>query len=323
MPNSPDQPVDTAHHWQEYWRGSHENPGLKGGISDPALTQFWERHLAVADNAAADIWLLDLACGRGAVTSHAYEFIPGVTSFAVDCAAAAMLELHKTHADTRCVAADAARLPFADGSFDYVCSQFGVEYAGTQAILGAEALLAPGGILAMILHLQDGVIHRECAKKLSGINTLRDSGLLPLARAAFEAAFALNMGRGGLAEYKAAEQALSPAIRQTQELMRTMGKDAAGGLADKLYQDIGYMYKHMREYELNDITQWLERMALELDSYAGRMASMIDAALAPEVIERLKQQLLDRGLELLEHEPIISQGAALPQAWGLVFRRPQ
>ncbi len=63
------------------------------------------------------------------------------------------------------MACPADDLPYADGPFNAVCSQFGVEYAGTKAFEEAAHVLAPNGRLLILCHYSNGYIDSRNSAK--------------------------------------------------------------------------------------------------------------------------------------------------------------
>ena len=118
----------------------------------PALTGEWASRVADAAAIQPGDRALDIACGTGALTREvASRAGSGGTVAGVD-AGAGMLEVARRLApnvDFR--QATAETLPFPDGSFDVVVSQFGLMFFGDRARALREALrvLVPGGRLAI------------------------------------------------------------------------------------------------------------------------------------------------------------------------------
>lgn len=319
---SSDVPLVSAGFWDTYWRGTHENAAHKeGGPQEPVLNAFWtdffQRELAHR----AQPLVLDLACGNGAVTGHARSVVPGLQVYCSDYSLSALRELQRRHPGCACLVADAARLPLAAGLFDVVVSQFGLEYAGEAALAEAARLLAPGGILALLIHVHDGGIYHECKLNRDALQELQALEVLPLAKAAFAAGFALNRGDCSPETFKGAERAFTPAVRGLEKLLRDRGPAAAGGLPQRLYQDIAHMYRRMSAYEPADILQWLEGMQGELLAYTGRMQSMLDAAWRKDQMDSASGQLATQGFRLLLCDQLTVPGHSLPAAWRLVLAK--
>ncbi len=72
------------------------------------------------------------------------------------------------------------KLPFEDGSFDVITSQFAIEYASfSQAISEIKRVLTPGGRFFFLCHNADSIIVRDNIKRLAAIkDLLASSGLL-------------------------------------------------------------------------------------------------------------------------------------------------
>ena len=319
--NEVEPPV--AQSWDVYWRGTHENAAhQEGGPQEAVLAEYWSRLFQGLGDQASPPRLLDLACGNGAVTGHALKASPRLTSCCLDYSVSALLELRKRYPHTLCVAGDAGRLPFADSCFDVVTSQFGIEYAGPETIAEAGRMLAPGGLLAAILHLRDGGIYRECALNLQAVNAIRNSDLLSLARDAFNAGFDLNAGIGTPDSFKAAEKRFTPAVRALEKLMGDMGEPIASGLPRKLYQDIAHMYRRMSAYDRADIIDWVDGMVLQLEAYGGRMSSMLDVALDRPALAGMQELLERQGLTVINLDSMKMGERAETAAWVLEARRP-
>ncbi len=309
--------------WDRYWRGTHENAALQeSGAQDSALAEFWlaffQQHLDSEDSPR----VLDLACGNGAVTGFARAACPGASLFAVDGSASALQALQQRYPESHCVVADAAALPFPPQSFTVVASQFGVEYAGLAALENAAELVEPDGYMVALLHLQDGVIHRECAANLDAILALQQIELLPLARSAFAAGFALNAGTGSVAAFKEAEQRFTPAVRALEKLLRDRGDGMAGGLARQLYRDIAQMYPRMSAYEPAELLSWVDGMVVELEAYRLRMAAMVEVAQDRQAVEKVVKALQADGLELQRFDQLgLAASAREAGAWQVVLKR--
>lgn len=308
--------------WDSYWQGTRENAAHKeGGVQEALLAEFWRDLLGRQLTANPDLRILDLACGNGAVTGFVREISPALTVNCCDYSLHAVMELERRHPGNLRVVADAARLPYMNASFDLVASQYGVEYAGAEAIVEAARLLAPGGTLALLVHVFEGAIYRECERNRDVVTAIRALDILALARNAFAAGFALNAGTGAPDAFKQAEQAFTPAVRGLEQILREAGPEVAGGLPGQLYQDIAHMYRRMSAYEPADILDWLAGMVAELDAYQGRMQSMLDAALPRDRLLELQAALVAMGFDSSPLRGLAVNKQSPAAAWALVMQR--
>lgn len=322
MADAESRDASSAADWDVYWRGTHEKAAHQGGgAQDAALEAFWrelfDRHLGAYEQPR----LLDLASGNGAVTGFAAKSCPAALLHATDASEYALRSLRERFCACRCTVADALRPPFATGSFDIVASQFGLEYAGIDALGQAAELVAPGGLLAAVLHLKGGAIDRECTVNHRAIAAIQHSQLLPLARAAFAAGFALNAGTGSVEAFKSAERAFTPAVRSLEQVLAQMGQGVAGGLARQLYDDIAHMYQRMSAYAPGDILGWVDGMMAELESYRARMASMTAVALDEVTLRAALDQLAAKGFLVEKCEKLLMGAGAAEGAWTVVLHR--
>lgn len=281
-----------AQAWDTYWRGTRESAAHeKGGALEPVLRAHWDEVFAGTLAARPDALALDIACGNGALADHARRHRGG-RLICADYSLAALRNLLQRDSGTPVLVADALYPPFAARSLDLVVSQFGLEYAGVEAIRAASELVTPGGTIALVLHLRGGAIHEECACNAALIREIEDCDLLTRAAAAFRAGFALDPDRPDTVEaFRQAERALAPALKTVETMLDTHGRDAIAGLADQLYGDIAHMYRRMGAYELSDILGWCDGMQGQITAYRERMAAMVAAGFTASEIEGLVSEL--------------------------------
>ncbi|MEQ8516310.1 MAG: class I SAM-dependent methyltransferase [Chromatocurvus sp.] len=315
-----------AEAWDTYWRGTRETAAHdKGGALEPVLQAHWDEVFAGTLAARPGALVLDIACGNGALADHARRHSAGLRLICADYSLGALRNMAQREPNTLAVAADALYPPFAAHSMDLVVSQFGVEYAGLGAIAAAADLVAPGGTLALVLHLREGAIHDECARNEALICEVEDGELLQRAAAAFRAAFALNPDKPDTVDaFRQAERELAPALKTVEAILGAHGRDAIAGLADQLYGDIAHMYRRMGAYELADIIAWCDGMQGQLTAYRERMAAMLAAGLEQAEVDRLVRGLTADGWHCVSSEGLhaVDQAPAFAQALVLVRTPP-
>jgi len=317
--------------WDAYWRNAQSAAAHKeGGPQDAVLEAFWMQLFAqVFPGVPAPPQILDIACGNGAVARFAVaaaarlsqEFVPHISG--IDASPTALQEMHKRNPQVCCIAADALAMPFSDRTFDLVTSQFGMEYAGSAVFAEALRVLGHGGVLAAVLHLKDGAIYRECATNLEAIDGVRQCELLQCFEGIFRAALAVQEARGGKELFRAADEKFSGSVAATERLMQSLGKGVADGMLMRLYTDLAQMYRRFATYEPSEVFAWLGLMANELDTYAGRMASMLQAALDAAEMEAALAQLRSHGCSIRVQDTLKMGPSLVPAAWVLVAEKPQ
>jgi len=315
--------------WEGFWRSTREAAAYRSGApQQAALEQFWggffKRTLPLFPGAR----ILDLACGNGVVARSALESVrtaglPPVMACGLDRSPSALADLRRRLPAAFAVNGDALKVPFRDGVFAIVTSQFGAEYAGLGAVAEAARLVAPGGVLAAILHLKGGGIYNECQNNLLAMQALEQSSYLLHARAAFPGRKKPSSKRPGslLGDRPTAD--FHTAGKAVLEILKRHGEGVAGGVVRRLHTDITRMYTNRKSIELNAILAWIDGMSSEFQTYAGRMAAMLAAALDENDLAEVMRQLTACSMVVRVHEVMHMGEAHEPAAWVLICDRHQ
>ena len=154
--------------WSQYWgAGSlHSCPGSFAGNYSGCIADFWQRTLPQIGPGAK---VLDLATGNGALPQMLLQrYGDEVSVDAVDSAQLAPIWFDQLrYGQVRFHPGVAIEeLPFADASFDYVISQYGVEYAvRPDSWEQALRVLKPDGQIICVMHHSDSVLARVAAEE--------------------------------------------------------------------------------------------------------------------------------------------------------------
>ena len=319
-PLADDPNESTTQSWDNYWQNpENQSAHSGGGTPHPTVQRFWSEFFGTARDELNQPRLADIASGGGAVAAAARTvFGPsGVRLTCVDVSGAAIDALERRFPEISGVVADARDIPLPAASFDIVCSQFGIEYAGPDALTEALRLVAPGGRLALLIHHRDGGIFLQCAASLDAIRQLGNAGFIDKTAAMFTAGFRMLENNDRKA-YESAAGDLMPAIRSMEAMMRRHGRQVADGAILKLYTDIRTMTARLPNYDEAEVAAWLDGMRGELKAYEGRMASMCEAALDASAFAALCANVEAAGFELERREALITSDSGTPLAWALI-----
>ena len=118
----------------------------------PALMQEWAPRLAAAARVTRGDHVLDVACGTGVLTREVAEHVgPSGSATGLDLDVGMLTVARTLHPDLRWLRGSAEELPFPNGSFDAVVSQFGLMFVPDRprALTEMWRVLKPGGRLAV------------------------------------------------------------------------------------------------------------------------------------------------------------------------------
>jgi ubiquinone/menaquinone biosynthesis C-methylase UbiE len=118
----------------------------------PALVSPWTRHLVRGAEIVEGRHVLDVACGSGVLTRHARAVSgSGGRVVGLDPAPGMIAAAAEIEPEVEWVSGSAESLPFDEGAFDCVVSQFGMMFFADRDAAAAEMLRVarPGGRLAV------------------------------------------------------------------------------------------------------------------------------------------------------------------------------
>jgi ubiquinone/menaquinone biosynthesis C-methylase UbiE len=311
----------TSKSWNKYWQGTGDIGAFtSGGVSHPAIRMFWDELFILANQSYSNPSLIDIASGNGAVVESALAAFNGKNQItSLDISDAAIENINSRFPTVKGVVADACSIPLESASFAIVTSQFGVEYAGQDAIFEAARLVSSGGLLALLLHCDSGTIHQECLQSLDAIKRLQTSQFIALAIDMFDAGFKAVQGENR-SNYENAAKKLAPAIDELEAIMKQYGQHVAGDTIARLYNDVGEIHQRIQHYHPEDILNWLSKMQMELDAYAKRMSSMSQSSINKPNFELIKLGLEKRGFSIERAESLLVPEHDDPMAWILVAK---
>lgn len=273
--------------WSRYWShgATHSFAGSYGSRYGGALARFWSAAFGALPEGAR---VLDVATGNGALPQLLLDSGNAALSCdAIDLASIAPPWLAALAPQQRerirfhgRVAAEA--LPFADGSFEMVASQYGLEYTDlARSVPELLRVLAPGGKLRLVTHHADSRPVRLARAELGHLAWLGEAhGLLdtcvamiePMARAATEA------GRASLAT-----DAHANALRaRFNELQAQLDLRAQGECPDVLMEvrhAAGAMFGTAMGQGSEAARRAMQGLRQELDDSALRLRELCDYAL--------------------------------------------
>ncbi|NCF15227.1 MAG: methyltransferase domain-containing protein [Gammaproteobacteria bacterium] len=302
---------DAKKGWSDYW----EKDSAEGevfvdaeGERHPALGDFWRVHFESLPDGAR---VIDLASGAGSIYAH----LPEEHTFqlsATDISDVALNALQDRYPQVSTIECSADAIPLDDGSFDAVVTQFGAEYAGIGAFAEAARLIAPGGKFIGLCHIRDGYIDSSNRGQMAEAKILLEQAFIDHATRMITAAFS-----GDADALKNSQDAFVTAAGPVVEGMSRCKK----GIHTYLYQGFRQLYERRHQYDLADITGWLDAMRGELDINLDRLSRMCAAALTESDIDEIRRIFEEHGLKEVHCTPFETAGNTLPVAWNLTAQK--
>jgi SAM-dependent methyltransferase len=281
--------------WNQYWHYDRIASCFDGaGARNYAdsIADGWRAFFADLTKGAC---ILDLCAGNGAAALLAAEDKRAARILAVDQAEIDPPAFVSRHAELYAAiefrgGTNVEALPFGDGGFDAVVSQYGIEYADlSRALPEAVRMLAPGGRLRFVVHAADGVVAEGAKAMIADADLLLDEIDLPgHAARCFEAVLAAERDGGDARLADASLAGFQDALLRTarhvpQASDRTMFKNSGAVLLDT-FQRRGHF----------DLAQLLDKTAevrTEIAAHRGRLDALVRAALDAKQAAAMAEQL--------------------------------
>lgn len=313
------QPHSTVSSWDNYWQGTQDSSAFSdGGANHPAIQTYWLNFFhELAGNAnESPIRILDLACGNGALLHLLAQSgnLEQCEVTCVDTSAAALNTIAQQFPQAKTILASADDTQLDSNTYDLIVSQFGIEYAGLEAIDEAIRLLSKDGRLRLLLHFKGGSIAGECTRNQHAINAFLASGFISAAKSLFETGYAAANG-GERQPYDEAGKSLSKLLPEIEALIRTNANLAAADLMEKLYMDVGRIHTNLLKYDPQEVSAWLAQSEIECRAYLDRMQSMLDAALSEDEFHIVCRKLEHAGLTIKHVGPLLPHDSNRALAW--------
>jgi ubiquinone/menaquinone biosynthesis C-methylase UbiE len=292
--------MQTANAWSRYWAtGQSHSCFTQGKPFD--TSRIWAE---VFEGAKPGARVLDLAAGGGALTHLA---VGHPSKFQVTGVDYAQSLPPIDGADMR-PGIRLEALPFADGAFDLVISQFGIEYADpVLAHEEATRVLADGGQVAFLIHHDQG----EVAKASAGAAARAER--LVGAEGPVQSVIAL----GQAAAERRATQAHVEKVARALSLAQSGEVDSTVGWA------LGFVQELMAKRALFPPQYLIENgktLLGELDAFVIRARAMAGAAQSAGQIDDLKQRYEAAGLADFQSQIVPDKGQS-PVAWLVTAHR--
>ena len=289
--------------WDQFWRAAKSSEVLvtDTGAKNPALDSFWESRLRGIEPQHA---VIDVGCGAGSVCqrlSSAEAFLVGT-----DISQVALSRAQQVASHVIPVRAASERMPFQSRSFDWVVSQFGVEYGGIEGLTEACALAKPCGHICFLIHAPNSAIQRSAERDLHHVEVIIETGFLAAARSLTTA----------LAKQEEKQlEVSSAAFTEAETQLRAQTVVSADNFAGYSYLGFQSLLRRWARYEPQDILDWLNQMEREAAEGLLRLRAMRAAALDDDKWGALLDSLAPDRSSALYKYPVYSESSQQLLGW--------
>ena len=315
--------IPTNDSWDTYWQGTGTSSAFScGGSTHPEIEKFWCEFWDTVVKNYTHPKIIDVASGNGTVIKHA------ISRFATLKYDITSLDISQTAINNICnqfpyvngIIASVNSLPFSKESYNIVTSQYGVEYGGLDAIFETAELVAQNGTLALLLHIQSGVIHQECRQNFKATKALLKSQFIPLAIQMFDEGFKAVISSSD-SNYKKALANFAPAISKLEKIIQQFGQSIVNNTFSQLYHDVRHVHQQILNYNPDDVSRWLSSILNELEAYAERMSTMCQSAINSQQFAMIQSKLITQGFSIESAEPLFVSNYKKPIALILLAKK--
>ena len=275
--------IDSQPAWDRFWKYDRlssflSSPGAPN--YGPPIADGWSTFFAkLADGAR----VLDLCTGNGAIAVMA---VAAGKDFAVTGADLADVrptayvshsldELKQVHF---LGGTPAEQLPIADGGFDAVVSQYGIEYSDlTRSLSEAVRVLAPGGRLRFAIHAAEGAVARDTRSAIADALFLIDLDIVGVATRCAEAPSPPTLS------------AMNAALKAIADRTPTATDQA---LLAYVHRTLCDTYDHRRQ----DLSIVADGIGAEILAHHDRQSALLASAQSLEDMHRLSDRLTHLGM---------------------------
>jgi SAM-dependent methyltransferase len=301
--------------WTQHWKAGHA-ASLPNAQSAPALVAIhsaWKEFLSEAPD---KVRLLDLATGGGDVVRRAIAEGRNISITGVDIADLSAVSAALQAPGIELIGnTDLSNLPFSDGTFDRVTSQFGIEYADhAAATREAVRVLAPGGRGLFIHHHSDSVITQGTANSLAAYREVfTDNSAFRLGRTLFE----LSRNGAPRTDIEDAESMFKGAVATLESRLRNEPRfNPVRRIVDMFTMLAGAPGSSMPA----DALRMLDEAEEHIHASNLRKVAEIKSALDEDGVQRFAALLTDAGATVSQPQ-VLSTPSGRALAWSLAFRR--
>jgi len=305
---------DNSEHWNDYWSQGHKTSfgnaftdGYEGIIKD-----IWQQCFG---SLKSDCKVLDLCTGNASLLRLAKSCLNEVNNIeftGVDYAQIdAKDDFFEQNSINLAFGVNIEKLPFKDKNFDYVISNFGIEYSDlSKSIVEASRVLISGGKIELVCHCHDSTLIKSNAQELTMLskmlcqNNVLDSleGLV----------VSLAKREANNLRHTAEQQRNFAEASKQAEISRHQLNDSIGYIANtfpEAFQESDFLgfLKYLLSAQVANKQQVLSAFKIDILNHEARLSAMVTAALTDEQLSMMEGLFKANGLSQFRIENVINE----------------
>lgn len=298
------EPLQEKHKiWDSYWHDSRilSTVAESSPEAEATLETHWREFFADLPNGAA---ILDLACGNGHVALIAarlsQETGKGFRIYGIDAAAidppkyVPKEELLKTIEFTAQTPIE--QMPYPQGQFDAVVSQYGIEFADSRALAEAARVLKRGGKFCAITFAANTLPVTQSASKMRQSQYLINSTkLFDMATAVAQALHNIEKNPSEESQGRDSKKYLEKFSKEVEATMAKF-KHSDSEIVEAVITSLQHVFVIRKTTEIATQVNMIALMKKRIATHIARLDAITRAALGDSALLGFKRKLADAGM---------------------------
>lgn len=236
--------------------------------------------------------VLDLASGNGALVKLLMPSIAKAEGIMVALDASfEAVDLGRREHQGIAVQSRLEALPFSEGTFDLIVSQFGVEYAQSIIWPSIVSVLRSGACLCLLMHARTGVIFKDYSVNFERVKLV-------------EASLAFEIFRGlGAVDRSLTKEHFDYEAKQFETALKALGSIVdQSSMVSEFLQYISSTLTRIRQnagaLDLDNLQAWIQVCHKQWRLFGIRIEAMLNAALSEDEFLEVQEELSNLGIRI-------------------------
>jgi len=325
--------MTNSHIWTKYWQADRTAScfDAQGGNYEGAIKAFWEH---IFSNTPPNYRCLDLCTGNGAVPLIGSE-VSKKLSLKLDLNGIDQANIspkdyvsnqQNLYDDIHFTAkGNVEKLPFDDMSFDFVSSQFGVEYTSLSKTLNsAVRVLKSGGGICFVMHAKEGTVRAASEHDVNECRFLLDHSRL--FQITVKTLQTLSQTEGPTATMpRKSRVRIGKAVKEFESainMVKEREQNSRSSMHANAWRVCLDTVNKRQHFSLGVLIAKINETQAEVTAHRGRLAALVKSSQSQANMTNITQKLTELGMIDVETEPLKHKDTQALIAWVVRARKP-